>query len=285
MVRDPKTLDRIRKLAIPPAWTDVWICPDRARPHPGDRPRRSGPQAVPLSRRWRAARDEDKYDRLIAFGRALPKPAPPGGRRPGPARPAAREGAGRRGPAAGDHPDPRRQRGIRQGQQELRPDHPAQPPRAGLAAPARCSSSAARAARSTAPASSDRRLARIVRPARTCPASGCSSTSTRTARRRPVESADVNAYLRDGHGRGLLRQGLPHLGRHAGRRPGAGSGPGPGRQRSGGQDDVITCVKAVAGLLGNTPAVCRASTSTPRCSRPTRAARCRRPDEISSWCC
>ena len=35
-------------LAIPPAWTDVWICAEGQRPYPGDRPRRQGPQAVPL---------------------------------------------------------------------------------------------------------------------------------------------------------------------------------------------------------------------------------------------
>ena len=47
-VRDRATLARIRALAIPPAWTDVWICPRARRPHPGDRPRRPRPQAVPL---------------------------------------------------------------------------------------------------------------------------------------------------------------------------------------------------------------------------------------------
>ena len=47
-VKDAATLKRIRSLAIPPAWTDVWICPEAERPHPGDRPRRQGPQAVPL---------------------------------------------------------------------------------------------------------------------------------------------------------------------------------------------------------------------------------------------
>ena len=40
LIRDEATLERIRKLAIPPAWTDVWICPDARRSHPGDRSRR-----------------------------------------------------------------------------------------------------------------------------------------------------------------------------------------------------------------------------------------------------
>ena len=41
-------LRRIKALAIPPAWADVWICPGPGRPHPGDRSRCQGPKAVPL---------------------------------------------------------------------------------------------------------------------------------------------------------------------------------------------------------------------------------------------
>ena len=48
-ITDEETLTRIRKLAIPPAWTDVWICPSREGPPPGHRPRRARAQAVPLS--------------------------------------------------------------------------------------------------------------------------------------------------------------------------------------------------------------------------------------------
>jgi DNA topoisomerase-1 len=64
----------IRRLAIPPAWTDVWICP-RANGHiQADGPRREGAQAVPLSRRLEhATPSETKFDRLPAFARALPK--------------------------------------------------------------------------------------------------------------------------------------------------------------------------------------------------------------------
>ena len=47
-IRDQAEVDRIRQLAIPPAWTDVWICPSAERPHPRDRTGRQGTQAVPL---------------------------------------------------------------------------------------------------------------------------------------------------------------------------------------------------------------------------------------------
>jgi DNA topoisomerase-1 len=72
-VRDPKTLDRIRTLAIPPAYTDVWICPDpdghiqaTGRDARGRRQYRYHPN-------WRLHRDQTKYSRMAAFGRALPR--------------------------------------------------------------------------------------------------------------------------------------------------------------------------------------------------------------------
>jgi DNA topoisomerase-1 len=65
-------VDRIRRLAIPPAWTDVWICPDprghlqaTGRDAKGRKQYRYHPD-------WRATRDETKFDRMQAFARALP---------------------------------------------------------------------------------------------------------------------------------------------------------------------------------------------------------------------
>jgi DNA topoisomerase-1 len=72
-VRDPATLARIRQLAVPPAWRDVWICPyanghiqATGRDLRGRKQHRYHP-------RWTAVRDEAKYTRLLAFGRALPR--------------------------------------------------------------------------------------------------------------------------------------------------------------------------------------------------------------------
>jgi DNA topoisomerase-1 len=73
IIRDPETLARIRSLAIPPAWTDVWICP-LANGHlqATGRDARDRKQ-FRYHPRWRAVRDETKYHRLIAFGLALPR--------------------------------------------------------------------------------------------------------------------------------------------------------------------------------------------------------------------
>ena len=72
-IRDEATLARIRSLAIPPAWTDVWICPNprghiqaTGRDAKGRKQYRYHPQ-------WHQARDVAKYDRMIAFAEALPR--------------------------------------------------------------------------------------------------------------------------------------------------------------------------------------------------------------------
>lgn len=72
-LRDPDELYRIAKLAIPPAWTDVWICTD-ARGHIQATGRDArGRKQYRYHPRWRQVRDETKYHRMIEFGRALPR--------------------------------------------------------------------------------------------------------------------------------------------------------------------------------------------------------------------
>jgi DNA topoisomerase-1 len=72
-ITDPVTLGRIKRLAIPPAWTDVWICPrDDGHIQATGRDARKRKQ-YRYHPDWRAIRDETKYERMIAFGKALPK--------------------------------------------------------------------------------------------------------------------------------------------------------------------------------------------------------------------
>src|SRR6266513_3695177 len=72
-IRDDQRLLRIKRLAIPPAWTDVWICPSPScHIQATGRDVRRRKQYI-YHERWRENRDENKLDRLIAFGRALPK--------------------------------------------------------------------------------------------------------------------------------------------------------------------------------------------------------------------
>ena len=66
-------LSRIGSLAIPPAWTDVWICrSDKGHLQATGRDAR-GRKQYRYHPRWREVRDATKYHRMLAFGAALPK--------------------------------------------------------------------------------------------------------------------------------------------------------------------------------------------------------------------
>lgn len=72
-VTDAATLARIKRLAIPPAWTDVWICPREDGHIQATGRDKRGRKQYRYHPDWRAIRDENKYERMIAFGRALPR--------------------------------------------------------------------------------------------------------------------------------------------------------------------------------------------------------------------
>src|SRR5215210_2320485 len=72
-IDDIETLERIRELAIPPAWTDIWICP-----YPNGHLQATGRDARGRKQyryhpRWREVRDEAKYTKLLTFARVLPQ--------------------------------------------------------------------------------------------------------------------------------------------------------------------------------------------------------------------
>ena len=72
-IRDVETLRRIRGLAVPPAWTDVWICPD-----PWGHLQAAGTDAAGRRQylyhpRWREWRDRQKFQRMRAFASVLPQ--------------------------------------------------------------------------------------------------------------------------------------------------------------------------------------------------------------------
>lgn len=71
-LRDRRTVERLRGLAVPPAWTDVWFCAD-----PGGHIQATGRDAKGRKQyryhdAWQRARDDAKFDALVDFGHALP---------------------------------------------------------------------------------------------------------------------------------------------------------------------------------------------------------------------
>lgn len=254
-VTDEKTLDRIRALAVPPAWTDVWICP-RANGHIQATGRDArGRKQYRYHARWRQQRDSHKYDRLVEFGRALPR-----------LRRRVDEDLSRRGLPrekvlaavirvmettlirVGNEEYVRQNKSF--GLTTLRDRH------------VKIGSSRAifefrgKAGKVHQTGFNDRRLARVVKACQDVPGQRLFQYLDDDGVRHAVESADVNAYIRDALGEDFSAKDF---------RTWAGTVAAaqalmmaePCSTAAATKRTVNTCVKAVAGLLGNTAAVAR----------------------------
>jgi DNA topoisomerase-1 len=73
LVKEEEVLGRIKSLVIPPAWTDIWICPDPCGHLQATGRDARGRKQSRYHPRWREVRDETKYNRMIEFGKALPE--------------------------------------------------------------------------------------------------------------------------------------------------------------------------------------------------------------------
>ncbi|HEY2208431.1 MAG TPA: hypothetical protein VGH26_03995 [Gaiellaceae bacterium] len=72
-IRDPAVLERIEELAIPPAWSDVWIAARPGAKLQATGYDRAGRKQYLYHPEYRAAQEQAKYDRLIRFGEHLPE--------------------------------------------------------------------------------------------------------------------------------------------------------------------------------------------------------------------
>jgi DNA topoisomerase-1 len=72
-IKDEQRILRINRLAIPPAYKDVWICPTPNGHIQATGRDDRGRKQYRYHERWREVRDENKYERIIVFGQALPK--------------------------------------------------------------------------------------------------------------------------------------------------------------------------------------------------------------------
>ncbi len=71
-IRDREEIRRIRSLVIPPAWTDVWICPESNGHLQATGRDAKGRKQYRYHPRYREIRDETKFDRMLAFSEVLP---------------------------------------------------------------------------------------------------------------------------------------------------------------------------------------------------------------------
>jgi DNA topoisomerase-1 len=249
-------LARINALAIPPAWTDVWISPDasghiQAIGRDGRRRKQYRYHA-----KWRESRDQSKYDRLIAFGRALPK------LRAQTDKDLARRGLPREKVVAavvrllevtlirvGNESYARDNKSF--GLTTLRKRH-AILRSAGAVFEFRGKSGVSHRTGFT-----DRKLGRVVRACQDIPGQRLFQFVDEDGQKHAVGSADVNAYIRDVIGDEFSAKDFRTW---AGTLEALSYLSESGKPASATQTEAMVreCVKVVARRLGNTPAVCRA---------------------------
>ncbi len=72
-VQNPKVVARIKALAIPPAWTEVWICSSPNGHIQATGRDVKGRKQYRYHERWREVRDATKYERILSFAEILPR--------------------------------------------------------------------------------------------------------------------------------------------------------------------------------------------------------------------
>jgi DNA topoisomerase-1 len=256
-ITDESELTRIKKLAVPPAWKDVWICPSpRGHLQATGRDAR-GRKQYRYHTRWRVVRDETKYDRTLIFGDALP------GIRARTERDLALPGLPREKVLA-TVVQLLEKTLIRVGNDEyakannsfglttLRDKH------VDVNGSKVCFEFRGKSGRSHTISVANRKLAAIVRRCRDLPGYELFQYVDEAGNRQVVDSADVNAYLREISGedfsakdfrtwagtvlvaRALQTLEMPQSQTHTKR-------------------NLTQAVQAVAAVMGNTPSICRKS--------------------------
>ena len=261
-VKDEATLERIRVLAIPPAWTGVWICPDPnghiqavGRDQKGRKQYRYHPD-------WRADRDARKYERMAAFGRALPR-----------LRKRVEADLSRRGL-------PREKvlaavvrllelTLIRVGNDEYAKANKSfglttmQKRHLKLAGGGAMFEFKGKSGKVHRTGFRDRRLARIVRACQDLRGQRLFQYLDEDGQRRSIESHDVNDYIRAVAGEDFSAKDFRTWYGSLAALEALSLQPAPASKTEA-KKALNLCIKAVAGLLGNTPAVCRAAYIHPR---------------------
>ena len=256
-IKNPKVLDRIRMLAIPPAWTDVWICP-RANGHIQATGRDvKGRKQYRYHNDWSTARSEHKFDKLPAFARALPK-----------LRERVEHDLGLKGVCrdkvlatavrlleitlirVGNATYAKQNRSY--GLTTLNKRH------IDVDGAAMTFEFKGKSGVEHKVSVRDRRLARVVRTLEDLPGQQMFKYRTADGTLCPITSDDVNAYIREAMGEGFSAKDFrTWAGTVSAAR--AFRDMDPPTSQTDGRRKITVCMKAVAGLLGNTPTVCRSS--------------------------
>jgi DNA topoisomerase I len=268
-VRDRATLKRIHTLAIPPAWTAVWICADPAGHIQAVGRDARGRKQYLYHADWRTFRDEAKYERVHAFGRALPR------LRSRVAADLRRHGLPRERVLAAvirllevtlirvgndEYAEANKSFGLT----TLRKRH------VSLTGAGAVFEFRGKSGVTHRTGIHDRRLARILHGCESLPGQRLFQYVDETGQRHAIESSDVNAYLHGAMGEAFSAKDFRTWSGTLMAAQALAPQPQP-LSATEAKRAMMTCVKAVAGLLGNTPTVCRASYIHPRVFEAYRA--------------
>lgn len=285
-IRDAAILDRIRKLAIPPAYSDVWICASpRGHLQATGRDAR-GRKQYRYHPKWRSTRDAGKFVRLVRFGERLPH----------------LRRVLRRDLAQPGLPESKvlavivsllAETGIRVGNEEyarsngsyglttLRARHVTFLREGRALLRFRGKSGQAHEARI-----GDARLVRILRRCQQLPGQMLFQYVDDAGERRPVDSGMVNDYLRNAMGEEFTAKDFRTWAGTLGAIALLSRTPLPDADTERAMASTIAAVvKEVAGRLRNTPAVCRSSYIDPAVFEAWRSGRLHRivpPDAVSA---
>jgi DNA topoisomerase I len=255
VLRDRHELERIYRLAIPPAWTEVWICPD-----PGGHIQATGRDAKGRKQyryhaRWEAVRNSHKYERILEFGRALPE-----------LRRRISQDMGRRGLSRekvlatvvhlldttliriGNASYARENRSY--GLTTLRDRH-VEVNGSGLRFDFKGKGGKVWRLRI-----SDRRVARIVKSCQDLPGQHLFQYLGEDGQRHRVDSSDVNAYLREVTGQGFTAKDFRTWAGTVIAAMALGELEASDSQAAA-KRNLRRAIERVAGRLGNTPTICR----------------------------
>jgi DNA topoisomerase-1 len=256
-IADLATLERIHRLAVPPAWTDVWICPDPTGHIQATGRDQKGRKQYIYHADWRAHRDEGKYARMAAFGRALPK-----------LRARVEQDLSRRGL-------PREKvlaavvrlleiTLIRVGNDEYAAANKSFGLTTLLKRHVDLNGTGAvfefrgKGGKPLRTAFQDRRLAAVVRRCEELPGQRLFQYQDEAGERHAISSHDVNAYIREATGGPFTAKDFRtwsaslDCARRLAR-------AGPASSETAAKRIIAACIRQSAGRLGNTPAVCRSS--------------------------
>jgi DNA topoisomerase-1 len=255
VVRDAPTLARIRALVIPPAWTEVWICPDEHGHIQATGRDARGRKQYRYHARFREARDETKYEKIFDFARALPKI------RARCERDLSQPGLSRDKVLAavvclleqtlirvGNEEYSRLNQSF--GLTTLRDGH------ARIRGTSVEFRFRGKSGKDHAVAINDRRLAKIVKRCRDLPGDELFQYVAEDGTQHSIGSADVNAYLRSIAGDDFTAKDFrTFAGTVLAALALAESGPKP--SQTGAKRQIVDALKLASERLGNTPSVCR----------------------------